>query len=164
MGASLKNKYASGSGSTRQQSSDLTELHMYLNYDFMQRLDDDERAGLDLLHWWKGEESKHPILAAMARDILAIQVSSVASERAFSASGRVLDDRRSRMNARTLEMCVCYKDWLDAEKRIQDSTYEMNDNDDGCGTSGTSDSASTTTSSQAATQLFEDLEEEEEEE
>ena len=162
MGANLKSKFSSGSGSSRQSQSDMTELYLYKNFDYMSKMDDDEKAGLDILQWWKSEENKQPILAAMARDLLDIQVSSVASERAFSAFGRVLDDRRSRLNAKTLEMCVCYKDWLDAEIRAQDGTYEMNDNDDGYGTSDIGSSTTTTSSQAQSAQLFEDLEDDSE--
>ena len=61
----------------------------------------------------------------MTPDIFAIQVSSVASERAFSASRRVLDDRRTRLKPETLEMCVYFKDWLDAEDHCKDKSYEQ---------------------------------------
>ena len=65
----------------------------------------------------------------------------------------MLDDRRTRLKPETLEMCVCYKDWLDAENRVQDQTYQTNDNDD---------TDSTSTSSTQASQLLDELEEEEE--
>ncbi|KAF5796779.1 putative HAT dimerization domain, ribonuclease H-like superfamily [Helianthus annuus] len=34
----------------------------------------------DILKWWKVQQCRYPILAKMARDILAIPVSTVASE------------------------------------------------------------------------------------
>ncbi|TXG49073.1 hypothetical protein EZV62_024948 [Acer yangbiense] len=37
----------------------------------------------DILNWWKANASKYPILHAIARDVLAIPVSTVASESAF---------------------------------------------------------------------------------
>ncbi|KAF8045994.1 hypothetical protein N665_4139s0001 [Sinapis alba] len=40
----------------------------------------------DVLAWWRLNCQKYPILAEMAKDILAMQVSSVASESAFSTS------------------------------------------------------------------------------
>ncbi|GAU34710.1 hypothetical protein TSUD_29520 [Trifolium subterraneum] len=40
--------------------------------------------GFDLLNWWKVNSTKYPILGQMARDILAIPLSTVASESAFS--------------------------------------------------------------------------------
>ncbi|CAD5324764.1 unnamed protein product [Arabidopsis thaliana] len=45
----------------------------------------------DVLDWWKLNSGKFPVLSLIAKDILAMQVSSVASESAFSTSGRVLD-------------------------------------------------------------------------
>ena len=149
--ANMMSKFsAAGDSSGRRSQSDVSELQMYLNYDFMKGVDEEERFGLDILDWWKSQSNKHPILAAMARDILAIQVSSVASERAFSASGRVLDDRRTSLKPDTLEMCVCFKDWLDAENRSQDRSFDRIDNDEGT-------SASTSTSSQSI-QLADELE------
>ena len=47
---------------------------------------------LDLLMWWKSSGSKYKILSSMARDVLSIPVTIVASESAFSTSGRVLDN------------------------------------------------------------------------
>ncbi|KAK8921704.1 hypothetical protein KSP39_PZI020252 [Platanthera zijinensis] len=52
----------------------------------------------------------------MARDLLTIQASIVVSESAFSLSGRILK-RRSRLNEESLELYICYKDYLDATKR-----------------------------------------------
>lgn len=49
----------------------------------------------DVLGWWKVNEHKYPALCPIAKDVLAMQVSSVASESAFSTSGRVLDPCRS---------------------------------------------------------------------
>uniref|UniRef100_A0A3Q7JFE8 HAT C-terminal dimerisation domain-containing protein n=1 Tax=Solanum lycopersicum TaxID=4081 RepID=A0A3Q7JFE8_SOLLC len=40
--------------------------------------------------WWKVNEPRFPILAEMVRDVLAIPISSVASECAFSTGGRSL--------------------------------------------------------------------------
>jgi hypothetical protein len=48
----------------------------------------------------------------MARDFLAIPLSTVSSELAFSCGGRILGDTRSSMTPKTLEVLVCGKDWL----------------------------------------------------
>nr|GEY23221.1 putative AC transposase [Tanacetum cinerariifolium] len=55
----------------------------------------------------------------MARDLLSVQASMVASESAFSLSGRVLSIRRTRLTPASLKMCICLKDHLDAQERIQ---------------------------------------------
>ncbi|GJZ91757.1 zinc finger BED domain-containing protein RICESLEEPER 2 [Tanacetum coccineum] len=54
-----------------------------------------------------------------AMDILTVQATSVASESAFSTSGRVLSIRRTKLTPSSLEMCMCLKDHLDAQKRKQ---------------------------------------------
>ncbi|KAD1274136.1 hypothetical protein E3N88_43079 [Mikania micrantha] len=76
----------------------------------------------DILAWWKQKESQFPILSAMARDLLSVQASTVASESAFSLSGRVLSIRRTRLTPASLEICICLKDHLDAMEHIQHHT------------------------------------------
>ncbi|XP_034586733.1 zinc finger BED domain-containing protein RICESLEEPER 2-like [Setaria viridis] len=66
----------------------------------------------EILTWWKTNSNKYPVLSAMARDFLAIPLSTVSSESAFSLSGRILSDNRSSMTPETLEALVCCKDWL----------------------------------------------------
>nr|GMD94884.1 zinc finger BED domain-containing protein RICESLEEPER 2-like [Ipomoea batatas] len=48
----------------------------------------------------------------MARDILAIPVSSVASESAFSTSGRILDKYWSSLTPYMVEALILTQDWL----------------------------------------------------
>ena len=64
------------------------------------------------------------MLAAMARDLLTIPMSFVASEQAFS----VVDDRRTNLAEETVECCVCLWDWYLADKRKQELA-ETEDND-----------------------------------
>ncbi|RZC80081.1 hypothetical protein C5167_042657 [Papaver somniferum] len=46
----------------------------------------------DVLGWWKFHGPMYPIVAVIARDILAIPASSMASESVFNTSGRVVDE------------------------------------------------------------------------
>ncbi|GJW80416.1 zinc finger BED domain-containing protein RICESLEEPER 2-like protein [Tanacetum coccineum] len=46
-------------------------------------------------------------LSKMARDVLAIPISTVASEATFSAGGRVIDPYRSALKSNTVEMLLC---------------------------------------------------------
>ena len=55
---------------------------------------------------------KYSILSKIVRDILAILVSTVASEYAFSISGRVLSPHRNRLHPETLEKLMCAQSWL----------------------------------------------------
>nr|GFA39263.1 zinc finger BED domain-containing protein RICESLEEPER 2 [Tanacetum cinerariifolium] len=61
-----------------------------------------------------------PVLSRMAMDLISVQASSVASEFAFSTSGRVLSIRKTRLTSASLEMCMCLKDHLDAKECKQD--------------------------------------------
>ncbi|KAF7153091.1 hypothetical protein RHSIM_Rhsim01G0169700 [Rhododendron simsii] len=63
-----------------------SELTRYLN---LPALETDNDEPFDLLSWWRSQESRNPILTVMARDILMVSVSTVASEAAFSAGGRL---------------------------------------------------------------------------
>ncbi|CAO2143646.1 unnamed protein product, partial [Urochloa humidicola] len=53
----------------------------------------------------------------LARDVLAMQASTVASESAFSAGGRVIDPYRSRLDPEMVEALVCTRDWIVGEKK-----------------------------------------------
>jgi hypothetical protein len=48
----------------------------------------------------------------LARDVLAIPISTVASESAFSTSGRILDDFRTSLTPFMVEALVCTNDWV----------------------------------------------------
>ena len=51
----------------------------------------------------------------IARDILPIPVTSVASECVFSASGRLLSPHRSRLSPKTAEALMCMQAWTRAD-------------------------------------------------
>ncbi|TVU49284.1 hypothetical protein EJB05_00590, partial [Eragrostis curvula] len=54
----------------------------------------------------------YPVLSLMARDFLAIPVSTVSSESAFSMAGRIIGKERTSLAAGTLEALICSKDWF----------------------------------------------------
>ncbi|KAG6510488.1 hypothetical protein ZIOFF_028512 [Zingiber officinale] len=64
------------------------------------------------LEWWKMNRMQYPILSKMTADILAIPVSSVASEATFSAGTRVIDSYRSSLSPDTVQALLCGGDWL----------------------------------------------------
>ena len=72
----------------------------------------EEDDTVDILQWWKLNLTKYHILSHMSRDILAIPMSTVASESVFSIRGNVLDPHRSSLKAVTVEALVCVQDWF----------------------------------------------------
>uniref|UniRef100_A0A9I9ECZ2 HAT C-terminal dimerisation domain-containing protein n=1 Tax=Cucumis melo TaxID=3656 RepID=A0A9I9ECZ2_CUCME len=51
----------------------------------------------------------------MARDILAIPVSTVASELTFSIGGHVIDSSRCSLAPKTVEALICTQNWLNSD-------------------------------------------------
>ncbi|CAN0872649.1 Putative AC transposase [Linum grandiflorum] len=84
-----------------------TELDHYLTENIIPFEDE-----FDLLVWWQQNGPKYPMLQGIARDLLAIPITSVASEAAFSAGGRLLDPHRSRLNSVTVEAMMCTHSWI----------------------------------------------------
>ncbi|KAJ3684715.1 hypothetical protein LUZ61_013879 [Rhynchospora tenuis] len=66
----------------------------------------------DILAWWKLKVSQYPVLSRLARDILAVPASTVASESTFSTSGRTLSVVRNTLNDESIEALICAQDWL----------------------------------------------------
>ncbi|CAN6283320.1 unnamed protein product [Urochloa humidicola] len=85
------------------------ELDRYLEEE---TLPHDENDYFDVLGWWKLEGTRYPTLRQIARDILAIPITTVASESAFSTSGRILSEHRSRLTPKMLEALMCSQSWL----------------------------------------------------
>ncbi|KAI8551676.1 hypothetical protein RHMOL_Rhmol06G0204700 [Rhododendron molle] len=92
------------------------ELDKYLD---LESVNVNDMRDFDVLAWWKRNEDKYPVLSIMARDLLTPPVSSVASESAFSAGSRVLDEKRNRLAPDILDCLICLKDWEDARLGIQ---------------------------------------------
>jgi hypothetical protein len=88
-------------------STNKSELEKYLAEEL-----EDPYKKIDILAWWKVNANRFPILAHMARDVLAIPITTVASESAFSTGGRILDDFRTSLTPFMLEALVCTQDWL----------------------------------------------------
>ncbi|KAL6569639.1 hypothetical protein OROMI_014153 [Orobanche minor] len=75
---------------------------------------DDE--DFDLLSWWKKFGTpKYPLLARVARDVLAIPVSTISSESSFSTSGRIISPHRCSLRPRTVQALICTQSWLRGE-------------------------------------------------
>jgi len=69
-------------------------------------------TNFDILNWWKVNSSKYPILGQMARDTLAMPISTVASESSFSTGGRILSHYRSSLTSKIVEALICAQNWF----------------------------------------------------
>ncbi|XP_055803575.1 zinc finger BED domain-containing protein RICESLEEPER 2-like [Solanum dulcamara] len=84
-----------------------SELEKYLSEELEPNDDDDN---FDILSWWKAHSPRYKILFEMAHDVLAIPISSVASECAFSTGGRILDSFRSSLTPKLVQAVICLQD------------------------------------------------------
>ena len=88
-----------------------TELDLYLEEPTIPITGEE----LDIISWWKFGGIKYPTLQRMAHDILPIPVTTVASESAFSTSGRVLSAHRSSLAPNMAEALMCMQAWSRAD-------------------------------------------------
>lgn len=97
-----------------------TELELYLKEKVVNLKGSMKGTDYDILSFWKINAPKFPVLSEIARDVLALQVSSVASESAFSTSGRILDPQRSCLTHYMIEVLMCTEQWLKCEFQLNE--------------------------------------------
>ncbi|KAL8147277.1 hypothetical protein AgCh_004845 [Apium graveolens] len=73
---------------------------------------------INILEYWNSNQFRFPNLALLARDILSIPISTIASESAFSTRGRILDQYRSCLAHSVVESLICTRDWRFNEKEV----------------------------------------------
>ncbi|KAH9650563.1 BED-type domain-containing protein [Citrus sinensis] len=78
-------------------------------------VDDPSNLKLNVLLWWKVNGSKYPILEKIARDVLVVPVSTVASESAFSTGRHVIEEYQSSLTPCMVEALICIENWLQAK-------------------------------------------------
>ena len=79
-----------------------SDLDRYL----LESFEDPDVEDFDILMWWKMNSSRYRVLSQIARDVLVILVSTVASEFAFSTGGRVPDSFHSSLSPNTIETLI----------------------------------------------------------
>nr|KAJ0193565.1 hypothetical protein LSAT_V11C800433070 [Lactuca sativa] len=89
-----------------------SELSMYLEEDVYREKGQTGMESFDALEWWNVHKLKYRVLSLMARDVLAISISTVASEATFSAGGRVIDPYRASLGSDTVQMLICVGYWI----------------------------------------------------
>ena len=106
---------------TAADSNVKSELDCYLDEPVL--LDQSNVEKFDILGYWKNIGVKYPTLQKIARDFLAIPISTVASESAFSTGGRFLGPHRSRLNEDTVKALICTQNWLRSSGESIKSSY-----------------------------------------
>jgi hypothetical protein len=97
-------------------SEETTELDRYLIEPKWKVTKENENI-FDVLSYWKLQKDEYPAFSKLARDVLAMQASIVASESAFSAGGRVINPYRSQLDPEMVEALVCTRDWIVGAKK-----------------------------------------------
>ena len=84
----------------------------------------------DILNWWKVNSTRFPVLSQIARDVLAIPITTVPSESVFSTGGRILDPFRSSLAPNTAKGLICVQNWLrdDPIVGLVEAQLEVSDN------------------------------------
>lgn len=97
---------------TCPSQSSKSDLDKYLEEQLFPR---DDKVAFNILNWWKVHTPRYPILSMMARNVLAIPISKVASESAFSIGGKVIDSNWSLLRPTTVQALMCSQDWIRGE-------------------------------------------------
>ncbi|RLM80565.1 hypothetical protein C2845_PM12G14150 [Panicum miliaceum] len=95
-----------------------TELDLYLEEPLLPRTQE-----LDIIQWWQHAGLKYPTLQKIARDALAICVTTVASKLVFSTSGRIISPHCSRLAPSMIEALMCMQAWSHADMLGSQPTF-----------------------------------------
>ncbi|XP_022761456.1 zinc finger BED domain-containing protein RICESLEEPER 2-like isoform X2 [Durio zibethinus] len=97
----------------------------------------DLNSEIDVLEYWTLCSLRYPELSRMARDVLTIPVSTIASDSAFDIGPQVISADRSSLKSKMIQALVCLQDWMLAsdrtssmESRTEDDSSSSSDGDD----------------------------------
>ena len=81
-----------------------TQLDIYLDeptfeFDFLEQM--------DVLQWWKNNSLRFSDLSLMARDVLSIPITTMASESSFNIGSRILNKYRNCLFPENVEAIIC---------------------------------------------------------
>ncbi|XP_012450399.2 zinc finger BED domain-containing protein DAYSLEEPER-like [Gossypium raimondii] len=85
---------------------------------------------IDVLDYWSKSSVRYNELSLLARDLLAIPISTVASELAFSMGKKVITPVRSSFKPKTVQAVVCLDDWMRAKGFSAEIGCKKDDDDD----------------------------------
>ena len=112
--------FKSRKNATTSSPNNTTDIDRYLS---IETIPFEDNKDFEILKWWKKQQIKYFVLSIIARDVLIVHVSKVASEAAFSAGGRVVSKKRCNLSPEAIKV-VCLKYWNLADKRLHDHIRE----------------------------------------
>lgn len=105
-GVSLEDNFAKYM-EQRGCATNKTEVEIYRSDTLEKRVEN-----FEVLGWWKINSHKFSILLQVARHVLGMPISTVASESAFSTGGRVIHRYRTNLTPVTTKALICTQDWI----------------------------------------------------
>ena len=84
------------------------EIKKYL----VENCDGRKDVNFEIFEWWRDNCSRYQVLSKVTKDVLAVPVSIVASESAFSTGGWIVDPFQSSLSPLMVQNLVCSQDWL----------------------------------------------------
>ncbi|KAG8496787.1 hypothetical protein CXB51_007974 [Gossypium anomalum] len=108
--------------STRSEKS---QLDIYLEEPKLEL-----NSKIDFLDYWRKSSVRYNELSLLARDLLAIPISTVASESTFSMGKKVITPLRSSLKPKTVQAVVCLDDWMRAKGFSTEISSKNNDDDE----------------------------------
>jgi hypothetical protein len=95
----------------RADKSETNKLDKYMADSLLKQIP------FDILAYWKNKTHQYPILSQIARDMMAIQVATVAFESSFSATDRVVDPYSNHLGSEMVQALICIKDWIHSARK-----------------------------------------------
>ncbi|GKV39212.1 hypothetical protein SLEP1_g47018 [Rubroshorea leprosula] len=88
--------------------------------EFYQYLEDEESYLMEIgiLKWWQNNSSKFPTMVKMARDFLAIPLSTIVSNSAFTTEVKKIVSSNSDQDLKIINAIICCQDWLASVKTL----------------------------------------------
>ena len=86
-----------------------SQLDLYLKEP---RLSKKKNLKMEVLSWWKENYNRFPMFSVMARDLMSIPITTIASKSSFSIGKKILTTYRSHLLPENVEATLCTKSWI----------------------------------------------------
>ena len=113
--------FKSRKNATTSSPNNTTDIDRYLSVEIISFEDNED---FEIFEWWKKLKIKYHVLSIIARDVLTVSMSTIASEATFNAGRRVVCKKRCNLSPEAIEAAVYLKDWNLADKRLHDHVRE----------------------------------------